>query len=250
MSGVTDAASEASRASPREDAPTGSSRFVRRPALASGAIALVAGGLAMWLVADAGGQRGVLAAAFLAVVALAGGGRLWRRGRPVGGLLALAGGIGVVVALQLAATRPTLVVERFELVPAVAGLAVLAGGLVPARAGWERTLVDAGAGLLFVAVLVSGVVRGAAPEVLVAAGALCVLAWDAGENAVSLGSQLGTEARTLRGELAHVGASAAVAAVAVGGVLAVARLGVQGLSFGALGALLVAVVVLTLVYHR
>lgn len=230
---------------------TVSPSFVRRPATVSVAVAVLAGVLAVWLVADTPLQRRALWVGAVGTIAFLAGARLWRRDlRHVGGALAAAGSLAVVVALQLAALGPPQFVHRFELVPALLGLWVLAAGVVPVRAGWERPLIDVGTGLLFVAVLTSGVVRGTSTTALVVAGAGTVLAWDAAENGVSVGDQLGVDARTLRAELVHVGATAAVAAAAATAVLGVAGLGVEGLSFAALAALLVAGVVLTLAYHR
>lgn len=225
--------------------------FVRRPAIQSAGVSVAAGVLAIAIVADTPVQRRALAIALVGVVAFLGGGRLWRRGQRLGGgLLAATGTLGLLLALQLAALGPAQYIHRFELVPGVLGLWLLAAGVLPVRSGWERPLIDAGAGLLFVAVLTSGVVRGASVAALVVAGALTVLAWDAAENGVSVGDQLGTRASTRTGELVHVGGTAAVGCLAVVATLTVARLGIDGLSFAALAALLVAGIVLTLVYHR
>jgi hypothetical protein len=113
-------------------------------------------------------------------------------------------------------------------------------------------LVDAGTGLVFVAVLTSGVVHGTSTAALVVAGAAALLAWDASENAVSMGGQVGADGATTSGraELVHVGMSGVVATSAVAGVLGVAHLGIAGLPFAALVALLVASVALALTYHR
>jgi hypothetical protein len=67
-----------------------------------------------------------------------------------------------------------------------------------------------------------------------------------------MGGQIGSDetAATSRAEFVHAGMSGGVAVTAVVVVLGVARLGIDGLPFAALVALLVAAVTLTLVFHR
>lgn len=227
------------------------STFVRRPAPVTSAIALVVGVVAVALVADAAVQRRILAIAAAGVAAFAAGVGTWRRGRRASGaLLALAGSAVALYAIALAGTRPAFHVHRFELLPGVLGVWVLAAGVAPVRIGWERRLVTVGTGLVFVSVLMSGLVETTPLTSLLVAGALTILAWDAGENAVSLGHQVGARASTGRAEVVHGAASGVVAVVAVLLALLVHRLDVDGLPLAALAALLVAGVVLTLVYYR
>jgi hypothetical protein len=78
------------------------------------------------------------------------------------------------------------------------------------------------------------------------------LAWDAAENAASMGGQVGscraTDSR--RAELVHAGFRGCVAVVAVVATLGVVRVGVDGLPFAVLVVLLLAAVVTILVAHR
>jgi hypothetical protein len=225
--------------------------FVRRPAVKSSAVAVALAVVAVAVVADASVQRRVLVVAVAGTVAFAAGVTTWRRGLPVvGGLVAVGGAAVVLLAVALAVTRPALNVHRLELAPGVLGLWVLAAGVAPVRRGRERLLVAAGTGLVFLAVLTSGVVRTSDLPSLLAAGALTVLAWDTAENAVSLGRQLGEAARTDRAELVHGAASALVAGCAVLLALGVHRLGVEGLPFAALAALLLAGVALAVAHYR
>lgn len=120
--------------------------------------------------------------------------------------------------------------QRLELLPGLPGLAVLVAGLVPVRAEWERRLVTAGAALLLLGVVTSGVVRGASHYQLLVAGVATVLVWDLGENATPLGGQVGRRARTRRAELVHAGATLVAGAAIVVLALAVAALDVQGRS--------------------
>ena len=129
---------------------------------------------------------------------------------------------------------------------------LLAAALVPIRVGWSRRLIDLGTGLVFAGVLLSGVLRDASTVTLVVAGAATILAWDAAENATSLGGQIGAHSATpsARAELVHIGITAGVALVAVAIVLGVGRLGVDGLPFAALLGLLIAGVLFALVANQ
>jgi len=235
-----------------DPAPSATADFRPLPTVLSGAIALVAAAVAAGLIAETAAQRTVLAVALVGVAAVAVGGRLWRLDHAVFGVvMALCGTLVVAVAVGEALSRPETVVGRLELLPAVLGLWTLAAALVPVRFGRRRLLVDAGAALVFLAVVTSGVVRGASTPALVGAGAATILAWDAAENAVSIGGQVGSDpgTATARAELVHAGAGGGLAVGAVAAVLGVSRLGIDGLPFAALLALLVAGVALALVAH-
>jgi len=93
--------------------------------------------------------------------------------------------------------------------PAVALLAV---GLTVG----SRRAVTFGCATLLVGVLAAGV-EGLPAVPTLASVTATVVAWDAGHQAVGVGEQLGRESRTVRAELPHVGATAAVgAAIALG----------------------------------
>lgn len=95
------------------------------------------------------------------------------------------------------------------------GLVAVAVGIGSASVGW----VVAGALLVFAGVLVAGVLGASAvPLVVATLGAL--LTWDLGEQAITLGEQVGHEAATRRGELVHAGIS-----VVVGGATGAVVLG-------------------------
>ena len=91
-----------------------------------------------------------------------------------------------------------------------AGLVVLGLGLLVA----SRRAVTVGGGLLFAGVLFAGA-SGASAEPLLLGTVGAVVAWDVGDNAISVGQQLGRAARTRNAELVHAAAS-----LAVGGVTA------------------------------
>lgn len=223
--------------------------FVRRPTLVSSVVAVAAGLIAVGLIVETTGQRRLLGATMVGVAAFAFGGRLWKRGHDVtGAVLALCGSVLVVVTLVYTASQPPRLVGRLELLPGLLGLWILVAALVPIRFRWSRLCIDVGTGLLFVSVLTSGVARGASTAALVIAAAATILAWDAAENAVSIGHQIGGDAirTTVGGELVHVGLSVAVAGVAAVVILGVESVGIDGLPFAALVALLVAVLAFVL----
>lgn len=196
------------------------------------AVALVIDGAAQWqpLLVELGGLG-------ICAVAVATWDRDWRLGSLS---LAVAGCLLVTVGIALGVTSPGEMTQRLELLPGLFGLAVLFAGLVPLRSGWERRLVTAGAALLFLGVVTSGVVRGASDSRLLLAGVATVLAWDLGGNAVSLGNQVGRAAETHRTELLHAGATLVAGAAVFVVALAVAALDVQGLSLTGFAVLLVA----------
>ena len=87
----------------------------------------------------------------------------------------------------------------------VAGLVVVALGVVRG----SRRAVTLGATALLVAALVGGLFSGT-PYLLVPGVIATVLAWDFGEQAISVGEQLGREADTTQLEITHAAASTVV----------------------------------------
>lgn len=97
-----------------------------------------------------------------------------------------------------------------------------------------------GSGLLFLAAL-AGTAADVAPFVTFLCVGAALLVWDLGENAVSLGRQLGVDAETRRGEVVH--ATGSLLAVGVGVVVAVvAMYGLGPLSVPSGGRALLALV--------
>lgn len=79
----------------------------------------------------------------------------------------------------------------------------------------SRTLLGAGVGWFTIAA-VFGVVIGVPTELVLVAMVCAVLAWDAGQRALTLGEQLGQEATTTRLEVLHTAASGFVGVVTLG----------------------------------
>jgi len=126
-----------------------------------------------------------------------------RRPTPLSAVVALAAAGVVAIAASVGSTAGG----------ALAGVGVVA--LAPAvLVGYPR-LVDVGALALLVGIALAG--SGDAPELWVLVATVsAVVAWDAGQNAISLGEQLGRDANTARAEVAHSAATVAVGSTTAG----------------------------------
>lgn len=143
-------------------------------------------------------------------------------------LVAAAGAVGLVAPWSPAAGAV-----------AVGGLALVAAGIAVGSVGG----VVAGSFGLFGGVVLAGLTD-VGPLALLLATLGAILAWDLGEQAVTLGRQVGREGKTARGELVHAGASVLVGVASVGIIGGVSATVAGGLHVGALVVLLVAGIVL------
>ncbi len=217
-----------------------------RPTVVAAVLSVAAGIVAVAIVGDAPAQRQALTIEVAGLSLLAIGYATWRRRlRTVGVLLAIGGVSVAVFGLLIGASEPARITQTLELLPGMVGLLVLVGGLLPIRSGWERRLVAVGTGLVFLTVVTSGVVRGTPTTLLLVAAIATVLSWDAAEQSISLGRQMGREATTYRSELVHTGSSAFAGVVVIVLAIGVQALDVQGLSLSGLVALLMAAVALS-----
>lgn len=151
---------------------------------------------------------------------------------------------GFALAMGVLATIPGAAAGSGGISLSLAGLLVLGGGLLRG----SRSLVTLGATGLLCGALVAGLAAGGPASVLLAVTAT-TLAWDAGQFAIGVGSQLSREATTVRLELVHAAGStvAGVTTVMLGYVGFLASDSGQPLS-GVI--LLVAAVVVLLVALR
>lgn len=137
----------------------------------------------------------------------------------VGAGLAVAGvGVGVLAVETLP--------HRIVVAAGLLGVCLLGAGLAPMPGVRPRRLVSAGSGALVVCVLLAGLMTAVEALPMLAATAATVVAWDAGENAVSLGEHVGRRARAWPVELGHSGATAAYGAAVVGAAFGVSELNV------------------------
>ena len=220
----------------------------RQPTRLASALALLAAIAGAWRL---GASPLALGVAAVSVGVLAVGARLYRDDhRLPGALVALAGVLVAVGALGLTALAVSQSSGYLRLVPAVTGVLVLGAALVPFHGTGSRGLVTAGSGLLFLAVLVSGVFQSVALGPLLVAGTASVVAWDAGEHAVSVGEHLGRRSGTGEVEVAHVAGTVAVGVVGVTAAQLSGGVGLSGLSLASLALVLVAVLFFALALHE
>jgi hypothetical protein len=224
-----------------------------RPTLFGAFLAVAAAVAGVAVVADTEAQLLAIGVEVVAVAALGAGAELRERGRegglaaPAGWLLLLVGVGAAVAAVALAVVEPDRLSRQLELVPGLIGVTLLALGVRPAsdRRIRSRYLVGAGAALVVIAAFTSGVVYGAGRRSLLAATAFAILAWDVGEQAISLGEQVGRRAETAAVTLVHVGAAAVVGVAAVAVAGGIYSINVTGASLLALVLLIGAAIVLS-----
>lgn len=224
---------------------------MRRPTRISGLLAVVAALAAVWLVGDAQAQQLALAADVAAIAVLALGVSLRQRGyRVVGVGISLVGFVGILGAVAVTVALPSKLMLRVETAPGLLGAGLVACGVLPLWARLDRRFVSAGAGLIVLSVAFSGVIHGAYMMRLLGSFALAIVAWDAGEQAINLGEQLGSEARTWPVEVGHSGATAAYGGLAVGAAVGFHDLDVTGVPLAGLLLLVVAALVLLVTLYN
>lgn len=174
----------------------------------------------------------------------------YRRGREVLATATVVLGVAVTAAAVLAfATGGHRNSVMIIVIPGMLGTFLLALGLFPLNGSGSRGLVKAGAALVFVSVLAAGLFR--APTVTVlGAGVGTVLAWDAGEQAINVGEQLGQDAETKAIELTHFAGSVLVGGTALLTGVVLAGVSPTGISLPQFTLLIVAMLLFTLALHE
>jgi hypothetical protein len=154
----------------------------------------------------------------------------------------LSSGLAALFALAAAVTTLGVVVA----IPlGVGGCLVL---LLGAARG-TRKYVNAGAAALVGGVLLAAT-YGLTVELVLAGVTAGVLAWDAADNALSVGRQLGRGADTARGEVVHVAASTLVGTIVATGSYVVFQVAAGGRPLAALALVLFGAVVMLLALGR
>ncbi|ELZ30944.1 hypothetical protein C474_10796 [Halogeometricum pallidum JCM 14848] len=232
-------------------------RHVAHPTRPGGVLAVLAAVLVVAAVtgsgaadsAGAGPLAGVplvgLGLSLLGVAGLVAAAAVRRRGHAVvGGLLLLAGAGGVVAAVAATATGAEALSERLVTGAGVAGVALVGAGVAPLRSNRAGGLVTVGAAVLTVSVVLAGLLTETGATPLLVAMVAAVVAWDAGERAVSLGEQVGVAARTWPVEVGRTAATAGYGVVVVAATLGVRGMGVTDVPLVGLLLLLCAAVAL------
>lgn len=178
------------------------------------------------------------------------GGLHYRRSSLLGYPAILAGLALAIVGMVLPLTNPLPTQLLLELYPGLVGLLLYALGVGAVRRGMERRFVTAGVAFVFAGVLITGVFQGTPSTSMLMATVACVVAWDAGEQAINLGEHVGTESDAWSASVTHVGATAVVGIAAVVVTVGIDALAVTGLPLSALLTLLLAALLsLAALYH-
>lgn len=174
----------------------------------------------------------------------------YRRTTPLGYLGVIAGGGLTLVGFLLPLSNPLPTQLILELYAGMIGLGLYALGIGAVRQGMERRFVTAGVAFVFAGILITGVFRGTGMSGMLAATVACVVAWDAGEQSISLGEHVGTKSEAWSAGLTHVGATAMVGIAAVVVTVGIDTISVSGLPLSALLTLLLAALLsLAALYH-
>ncbi|WP_435346381.1 DUF7519 family protein [Haloarchaeobius sp. HRN-SO-5] len=222
----------------------------KRPSVVSSVLAVLVAAYAISVVGSELVVRRGLLLVVGGLVVVGGGAALVRRGWWVLGWVVALGGLAVAVAgIALPAARLARAPALVDILPGFVGVLLLGLALVPVRGQGSRWLFRFGVGLVFVGVLTSAVVQETTPADQLFAGTLCVVAWDLGENAISVGRQLGRHAKTWSVELTHFAGTAVVAFLAVRVSNVAAGLETPDASLTTFVVLIVGVLLLTAALH-
>ncbi|MFD1515756.1 DUF7519 family protein [Halomarina rubra] len=227
-----------------------------RPRRVSSAIAVLAAAGSVAALATVSEQYLAVGISLAGVLVLAFGAAVYRRGlRVLGVPIALVGvavgfaGFGVGVSLVGVYDRSfTYTGELIGLL----GLPFIALGVLPVHRRLSRRLVSLGFAFLVLGVVFTGAVNGTGPDPipLLLGIVAAIVAWDAGEQAINLGDQLGSDARTWPAELSHSGGTAVFGGLSVGTGLVMFNADITGLPLESLLLLLGAALVLMVALYK
>jgi len=222
-----------------------------RPTVLSGVLAVVAAAAGTAVVAETTELRTAAAAAGAGLVVFVLGAVLARsRSRVLGTLVALA---GLAAAGGGAAYGATTYEEQLHLAvvaPGLVGALFVALGVAPLRGSGSRRFTKIACWLVFLGPVLSAGMEYGEPWQVLAATVAAALVWDLGENSVSLGRQVGRDARAFWNEAVHGLGAVLVGVVSAGFVYVSQGYSVGSGSLEAVVFLLVSVVLLVAFLHR
>lgn len=231
-------------------------RVVHRPAVASSVIAVLAAVASVVAVASVSEQYLAAGVTLAGMVVLGVGAAVAHRGYRLLGVPIAAVGVAVGFAgfglgVSLVGDYGRSFTYTGELI-GLLGVPFVALGVVPLHRRVARRLVSLGFAVLVIGVVFTGAVNGSGtnPVPLLAGMVAAVVAWDAGEQAINLGNQLGRAARTWPAELSHSGGTAVFGGLSVGAGLATFGMDVTGLPLESLLLLLGAALVLMVALYK
>ncbi|WP_396613804.1 hypothetical protein ACH9L7_18180 (plasmid) [Haloferax sp. S1W] len=220
----------------------------RRPVRLSTVVALGAAAAAVSLIRPVAMPGAVVLAAGF-VVSREGAHRFRTGGRAVGTGGLLVGALAALVGVGLSVASASQVPAFVEVGLGTFGIACVGLGTLPVRGTGSRLFVKVGTSAVLLCIVAGGLFQDAGTVPLLVSCAALVVSWDAAENSISVGEQLGRESTTWTVEEAHSGFTALVGGVAVLSSFAVRDLGTPGLPLHSVALLLVALVFLTLALH-
>lgn len=225
--------------------------MTERPTVVSGVLAVVAAAVGTVAVAETTPLRLAVAGAGAGLVVFTVGIVVARsRSRAAGTVVALAGLAGTGGGAAYGTTVASEQLHLAVVAPGLVGAFFVALGVAPLHGSGSRRFTKIACWLVFLGpVLSAGMQYGNAAQVLTATVA-AALVWDLGENSVSLGRQVGRDARTFWNETVHGFGALLVGVVSAGAVYVSQGYEIGSGSLEAVVFLLVAVVLLVAFLHR
>lgn len=215
--------------------------------LPAGTIAIGVAAIVLLILADTWNHRIPVIVTLGGVSTIAVGGEMWRRRHRMIATAVSLGGVAMLgIGFATAMTAIESISHRLILFLGVPGLALLGVALALPIGWYTRGVVMAGTGLVFGAVLTSGILNTVSLPFVVVTGTATILAWDAADHGVGLGKQVGRDARTWRASLVHLSMTALAGGVIAFGALAAHRFARVGLSLTALVVLILSCIALAL----
>jgi hypothetical protein len=231
--------------------------LTERPTVLSGLLAVIAAVAGTALIAETAPLRlGVVVAGVGAALLVIGGVVGRERSRIVGVVVVLAGLGAIGGGGAYAATYYEEQLHLAVVAPGLVGAVLVALGVAPLRGSGSRRFVKIACWFVFLGPVLSAGMKYAEPSNLYDIGRVlgatvaAALVWDLGENSVSIGRQVGRDARTFWNETVHGFGAVLVGAVSAGAVYVSQGYSVGSGSLEAVVFLLVSVVLLVAFLHR
>jgi hypothetical protein len=219
----------------------------RRPHPIGAVLSVLTGAFAIYLLTGAWTQTQPLLAELAGLALVLGGIELYRRNSRLLGIGLAVVGLGAVGGgIALGYIYPTTQAAKLELLPGMVGLLLLLFGAARIPRRLARPLLLAGAGFIFLSVLVSGIVQGSELTALLGATVCTIVAWDVAEQGLNLAEQVGRRASTLRVRLVNGTGSFAIGGIGMGIAMLIIDIGPTSLSLTNLLVMLGATLVLAL----
>lgn len=188
----------------------------KRPSHASGGIALLAGLCTTWISTSHSLQLIIVGIEAVGTVILLASSVARQRESHVWQLLLVFTGSSIVsIAIGLSVVFPGSLIDRGAFISGMLGPVLLILAVYPLRTTWSRPIAGIGTTLLLSSVLIRGWLEQIGQIHLLGAVMMTLLAWDAAEQAITLGNDVGRGARTAVVSITHTIGSLTVGIVAM-----------------------------------